>query len=243
MNKDDLFKRIDYLIGRLCSNACEDAIYEIEQLLTSLLGRDHFIYQNFLNCIHIPNTTSIQKRLYISGVLNGLKNHIDFSATKKYQVFVSSTYQDLIYYRQAVSDAISFANHIPAGMENFKASSKNPTEYIKRVIDLSDYYVLLIGQRYGSIQNEATKISYTMMEYEYAKQKKMTILPFIYTGKEILENNDLDKNNVLLKTFKDEIETNFTVGHFDNPEQLKSLVIQALQDEIISNPQKGWIRL
>jgi len=243
MDKKDLFGRIDYLINRLYSSTGEDVIFEIDELLNSLLGKEHFIYQNYLNCYHIPNTSSAQKRVYMGGVLNGLKNHIEFSSTKKYQVFVSSTYQDLICFRQAVSDAISFANHIPAGMENFKASSNNPTEYIKRVIDLSDYYILLIGQRYGSIQNPSTKTSFTKMEYEYARQKGMVILPFIYSGETPLENNDLDKNETLLNIFIDEIKSDFVVSYFQNSEQLKTLAIQALQDAIVSSPQKGWIRL
>lgn len=41
---------------------------------------------------------------------------------------------DLITYRNAVAETVVSANHFPAGMENFKASSNNPTEYIKKVI-------------------------------------------------------------------------------------------------------------
>ncbi len=40
---------------------------------------------------------------------------------KKLQVFVSSTYTDLIEERQAAVEAILDAGHIPAGMELFKA--------------------------------------------------------------------------------------------------------------------------
>ncbi len=41
---------------------------------------------------------------------------------KKLQVFVSSTYRDLIDERQAAVQAILDAGHIPAGMELFKAA-------------------------------------------------------------------------------------------------------------------------
>lgn len=44
MDKKDLFERIDYLISRLYSNTGEDVIFEIDELLNSLLGKEHFIY-------------------------------------------------------------------------------------------------------------------------------------------------------------------------------------------------------
>ena len=42
---------------------------------------------------------------------------------KKIQVFISSTYTDLIEERQAAVEAILDAGHIPAGMELFKAGN------------------------------------------------------------------------------------------------------------------------
>ena len=50
----------------------------------------------------------------------------------KYQVFVSSTYEDLIDERKEVTQAILEANCIPAGMELFPASNKSQWEFIKR---------------------------------------------------------------------------------------------------------------
>lgn len=89
---------------------------------------------------------------------------------KKLQVFVSSTFTDLIQERQAAVQAILKAGHIPAGMELFKASDKSQWETITRWIDESDAYILILGGRYGSI-DPSTKISYTEMEYDYAIAK------------------------------------------------------------------------
>lgn len=50
---------------------------------------------------------------------------------KKLQVFVSSTYKDLIDERQAAVEAILNEEHIPAGMELFKGG-KSQLETIKR---------------------------------------------------------------------------------------------------------------
>ncbi|MCY9419374.1 DUF4062 domain-containing protein, partial [Bacillus inaquosorum] len=51
---------------------------------------------------------------------------------KKLQVFVSSTYTDLVTERQVAVEAILNAGHIPAGMELFKAGDESQKETIKR---------------------------------------------------------------------------------------------------------------
>ena len=69
---------------------------------------------------------------------------------KRYQVFVSSTYKDLIDERQEVMQALLETDCIPVGMELFPASSDSQWEYIKHIIDECDYYILIIAGRYGS---------------------------------------------------------------------------------------------
>ena len=58
---------------------------------------------------------------------------------KKYQIFVSSTYEDLKEERLAVARSIYHANCIPIGMEFFPASPLSPWDFIKKQIDESDY--------------------------------------------------------------------------------------------------------
>lgn len=93
----------------------------------------------------------------------------EYIMNKKLQVFVSSTYTDLIEERQAAVQAILDAGHIPAGMDLFKAG-KPQMKTIQKCIDESDVYMLIVGGRYGSIDEECVK-SYTQLEYEYALSK------------------------------------------------------------------------
>lgn len=58
------------------------------------------------------------------------------------------------------------AGHIPAGMELFGGAGE-VINIIKRWIDDSDIYLLLLGGKYGSIYEEKG-IGYTQWEYEYA---------------------------------------------------------------------------
>lgn len=61
---------------------------------------------------------------------------------KKLQIFVLSTYTDLIEERQAAVEAILSAGHIPAGMELFSAGDESQMTVIDRWIDESDVYLL-----------------------------------------------------------------------------------------------------
>jgi len=66
---------------------------------------------------------------------------------KKYQVFISSTFSDLVQERQATIRTVLDLGHIPSGMEIFPAADVEQFEYIKKVVDECDYYVLIIGAR------------------------------------------------------------------------------------------------
>ena len=88
-------------------------------------------------------------------------------SNKKYQVFISSTYTDLRDERQAAVEAILKSGHIPAGMELFSAGDESQLETIKRWIDASDIYLLILGTRYGSLEPKS-RMAYIECEYDYA---------------------------------------------------------------------------
>lgn len=100
---------------------------------------------------------------------------------KKLQVFVSSTYTDLIEERQAAVQAILDAGHIPAGMELFKAGNESQLKTIYKWIDESDVYMLILGGRYGSIEAKSGK-SYTQLEYEYALSKDIPVFAVVLSN-------------------------------------------------------------
>lgn len=105
---------------------------------------------------------------------------------RKLQIFISSTFEDLKDERQAAVEAVLKAGHIPAGMELFKASDRSQMETIKKWINQSDIYMLILGGRYGSIEPESGK-SYTHVEYEYAISRN---IPFFAV---VLKNEYLEK--------------------------------------------------
>jgi hypothetical protein len=100
------------------------------------------------------------------------------SLDTRHQVFVSSTYLDLVDERRAVIQALLELDCIPTGMEMFPAANEDQWTLIREVIDLSDYYIVVVGGRYGSVS--ADGISYTEMEYDYAVERGIPVLGFVH---------------------------------------------------------------
>lgn len=96
---------------------------------------------------------------------------------KKYQVFISSTFQDLHQERQELTLAL-LDQYIPSGMEAFPAAPERGWRTIQAAIDDSDYYVLILAGLYGSVDDD-TGTSWTQREYEYAQTKGIPTLAFV----------------------------------------------------------------
>ena len=62
---------------------------------------------------------------------------------RKLQIFVSSTYEDLIDHRLAAMEAILAAGHIPAATEQFSLADETAWEKIRIWIDESDGFILI----------------------------------------------------------------------------------------------------
>ena len=93
---------------------------------------------------------------------------------KKYQIFISSTYEDLKRAREKVQDAVLAMYHFPVSMELFGAADEEQWEIIRETIDSSDYYVLIIAQRYGSIISDGPDagMSYTESNLDMRKKRE-----------------------------------------------------------------------
>lgn len=95
----------------------------------------------------------------------------------KYQIFVSSTYEDLKEERLRVMERIINMGHIPVGMELFNAANQAQWNYITRRIEECDYYIVIVAERYGS--RDAHGKSYTQKEFEFANQCGVPALAFL----------------------------------------------------------------
>lgn len=164
-------------------------------------------------------------------------------AVKKYQIFISSTFADLQEERNIASKAILDLDYIPAGMELFPAVDMDQFEYIKKVIDECDYYVLIIGGRYGSVDNDG--ISYTEREFDYAVTTNKTVIALLNNDIDNLPKKKFDTDPTLFKkleAFRDKVKTGRMVRMWSNHDQLVSGLVQAIGRAIQTYPAPGWVR-
>jgi hypothetical protein len=162
---------------------------------------------------------------------------------KKYQVFISSTFRDLAEERQDTLKSVLDMGHIPSGMEIFPAADVEQFAYIKKIIDECDYYVLIVGARYGSVDEAG--ISYTEKEYRYAVSQKKTVLAFIHNdlGSIPTSKTDVDPSlQAKLELFRKEIGKSRLVQFWTTREDLKAKVIISLHKAMSEYPAIGWMR-
>jgi hypothetical protein len=169
---------------------------------------------------------------------------------KRLQVFVSSTYLDLKDERQSAVKAILEAGHIPAGMELFTSGDESQLEVIKQWIDASDVYLLILGGRYGSVEENSQK-SYTHIEYEYAMSLKKPLFACVmkdeyldekirnsgFSNKDIYETNNQDK----FKAFKILVMSK-VVAQCNSFIEIENAVLKKMNEFERNTDLIGWIR-
>lgn len=161
----------------------------------------------------------------------------------KYQVFISSTFLDLIKEREIITKAVIDMGFIPSGMESFPASDVDQFRYIKKVIDDCDYYLLVLGGRYGSIT--AAGISYTESEYDYAVETNKTILAFIHESPsnfQIAVVVNTEEARQKFEAFRIKTMSGRMVKYWNSSDQLALHAMTALHHAKDDYPGIGWIR-
>ncbi len=169
---------------------------------------------------------------------------------KKLQVFISSTFTDLIEERQAAVEEILNSGHIPAGMELFKGG-KSIMKTIHKWIDESDVYMLILGGRYGAI-DEKTGLSFTELEYNYAISKNMPVFAIVLDKKFLIFKDKCSDGKIDIfeqdhiaeyQSFKKNVERN-VVKYVNNIGDLSRAISSHLNDLIneSDNSLEGWIR-
>jgi hypothetical protein len=160
---------------------------------------------------------------------------------KKFQIFVSSTFEDLRVPRDRVIQGILEMGHIPVGMEMFSAADDEQWKIIARHIEESDYYVVILGHRYGS---RTGGISYTRKEYQHALASGIPVLGFVIDASIPWppEYIDIDSDDVAaLNNFKTLVESK-PVGYWSSADDLYGKSSIALVKAIAANPRTGWVR-
>ncbi len=162
---------------------------------------------------------------------------------KRFQIFISSTFRDLIEERQALQRSILELDHFPAGMELFPAGDDSAWDLIKDVIEFSDYYALIIGGRYGTLDENG--ISYTEKEYDYAVSLKKYVIPLLHKDPDNLPRGKTETDAAAwnkLVQFRAKVEKRHTCVYWTSAAELRAQIIVGLTSAIKRHPAVGWVR-
>ena len=148
------------------------------------------------------------------------------------KVYISSTYKDLVEYRDAIRDMFQFKGlqdeYSLVSMEGYLSESgKRAIDVCLADVRAADIYILILAKRYGSVV-EGTGISYTETEYNEAV-KSATNNPmykiFVFYSNEEIEAQDFAKSgleNTGLENFYNSVMKNSAcfIYPFTTPDNL-----------------------
>ena len=161
---------------------------------------------------------------------------------KKYQIFISSTYTDLVDERSEIIKSCLKMGYIPIGMEMFNAADEEQWQLIKRTIDGCDYYCVIVARRYGSRGSDG--MSFTEMEFEYATSQRIPIIRFLLHEDAQWQGSKSDqdvKDIESLNNFKKNLKTKM-VSFWNNKHDLAAQFVMSLGQTVNMHPRPGWIR-
>lgn len=162
---------------------------------------------------------------------------------KWHTVFISSTYKDLVEERDCISKNLIGIDCIPIGMEAFPASDDDPLTYIKKMIDIADYYILILAGKYGDIPQNSEN-SMIELEYEYALGKDKCILVFPHQDFKSMDASKREAEGDLLKkllAFYSKVNQKLT-KQWTSKDNLTVCVMQAIFNAKKTSPTLGWTR-
>lgn len=160
------------------------------------------------------------------------------TSTSHPSAFISSTFLDLKKERDAVAETLRVSSININALDIKPASNNSSRNEIMKAIKESDFIILIIGERCGTVNPAFTfgkKISITRWEYELAYRMKKPVLAFYksVTDKnpiyyDSIEDDDYTFKCDLLKKFKKDVSSKHNTKPFTEATQLKEEVRHAL---------------
>jgi hypothetical protein len=163
--------------------------------------------------------------------------------TKRFQVFVSSTYEDLKEERSRIITALLNINCIPCGMEYFPAADEDAWNCIERLVPECDYYVLILAGMYGSIP-EGQQKSFTHLEYELAVKHQVPVIGLLHRDPRKLPVERCESQPARrkkLEQFRKQAGRKLC-RYWQSADQLPGELLASLTHQLNRFPRPGWVR-
>ena len=146
------------------------------------------------------------------------------------RIFISSTFSDLVDYREAVHAAIHRLENHADDMIFWSADERSPDAVSADNVKQADFMVLIVGHKYGSIVSNDTR-SFTELEYDTAKANGVPVFAFFVEPFHPWPPTHVDiesEKRDLLSRFKVRVERECVRQYFTTTESLAMLVTQAV---------------
>ena len=131
---------------------------------------------------------------------------------------------------------------IPSGMEYFPATNDDQWSFIQELIDQCDYYIVVVGARYGSTSIDG--LSFTEKEYRYALEKGIPVIGFVHAQPNEIPQGKSEPNpegRQKLEEFRHLVRSKLC-KEWSSPAELGAVVSRSLTQLIKRNPRTGWVR-
>ncbi|MFB0843124.1 DUF4062 domain-containing protein [Paenibacillus oleatilyticus] len=162
---------------------------------------------------------------------------------KKLQIYISSTFVDLVAERQIAVEAILKAGHIPAGIGIDPFFLERPMDTIKRWIDESDVFILILGGLYGNMLPDESK-SYPHWEYDYAGELGKPRFALVLTD-EALRRQPYDFVGVSsyqkFQEFKQSVMEDVAIFHIAEEWHVRWVLHEKLKEYTGRDDLGGWV--
>jgi len=165
------------------------------------------------------------------------------SDERKYQVFVSSTFTDLHEARQELMVALLAQGMIPTGLELHPGEGNKRWTVIQDVIRECDYYLILLGGRYGTLS--PIGLSHVHREFVYATTKKKPALALLHEHPDQLPEDQRETNSsgqAKFRDFRQLLQEQAHCYYWKSPADLATVINRAVPEFIAANPAPGLIR-
>jgi hypothetical protein len=153
------------------------------------------------------------------------------------RVFISSTFQDLKNYREAVYVALRRLGHASVAMEDYAATEQPPLERSLEDVRSSDVAVFLVAWRYGYVPS-GQQYSITELELRAAREAGIPCLIFLVADDAPWPAKYVDGNSANIRRFRRELLEQYVVAFFTTPDELAAQVAVSLHRWVASGARE-----
>ena len=157
--------------------------------------------------------------------------------------FISSTFTDLRQQRELIADQLLGQGCMPIGMEFFPSTGQPLPRVIEDSIGRSDFYLLVIAGRYGSLSPSGR--SWTEEEFNIARSLDKEIIALVHDNPGNIRAADVDKSPtmaVALSDFRERVMRTVTWLPWRDDTSLVGAVARSVADCIRQSRIHGWVR-